>query len=101
VSTRLSPLALLDQLQALEQAHRRLRLRHWGPRTLDLDLLTFDDLSLDLPRLKVPHPRMYERAFVLVPMADLDPDLKIDETPLRELLSHVTDGGLRRLSPQR
>ncbi|MFD2435484.1 2-amino-4-hydroxy-6-hydroxymethyldihydropteridine diphosphokinase [Modicisalibacter luteus] len=56
VSTRLSPLALLDQLQALEQAHRRRRLRHWGPRTLDLDVLTFDDQSLDLPRLKVPHP---------------------------------------------
>ncbi|SFH61840.1 2-amino-4-hydroxy-6-hydroxymethyldihydropteridine diphosphokinase [Modicisalibacter xianhensis] len=99
VSTRLSPLALLDQLQALEQAHRRRRLRQWGPRTLDLDLLIFDDLTLDLPRLKVPHPCMHERAFVLVPLADIAPDLAIDGMPLHRLLAQVADGGLRRLSP--
>ncbi|MCG7599429.1 2-amino-4-hydroxy-6-hydroxymethyldihydropteridine diphosphokinase [Halomonas sp. McH1-25] len=101
ISTCLSPLALLDQLQALEQAHRRRRLRHWGPRTLDLDLLTFDDLCLDLPRLKVPHPHMRERAFVLVPLADIAPDLIVAGTPLPHLLARVTDGRLRRLSPQR
>ena len=101
VSTHLSPLALLDQLQALEQAHRRRRLRHWGPRTLDLDLLTFNDQSLDLPRLKVPHPYMRERAFVLIPLADIAPDLVIEGTPLQYLLARVTDDGLRRLTPQR
>src|SRR5690554_4598604 len=59
--TRLSPLALLDQLQALEQRHRRVRQRRWGPRTLDLDLLLFDDSVLTLPRLTVPHPEMARR----------------------------------------
>lgn len=101
IATRLSPLALLDQLQALEQQHRRLRLRHWGPRTLDLDLLLFDDLVLDLPRLKLPHPAMHERAFVLVPLSDIAPDLTIGGLSLDTLMNGTGQDGLRRLSPQR
>nr|WP_298413832.1 2-amino-4-hydroxy-6-hydroxymethyldihydropteridine diphosphokinase [uncultured Halomonas sp.] len=96
VSTRLSPLALLDQLQALEQRHQRRRLRHWGPRTLDLDLLLFDDLSLDLPRLKLPHPAMQDRAFVLFPLADIAPELMIGATRLSDLLLHMKDHDLQR-----
>lgn len=75
--TRLSPLALLDQLQALEQRHRRVRQRHWGPRTLDLDLLLYGNEILDLPRLRVPHPQMTSRAFVLLPLAELSPQLQL------------------------
>jgi 2-amino-4-hydroxy-6-hydroxymethyldihydropteridine diphosphokinase len=75
--TRLSPLALLDQLQALEQRYRRVRQRHWGPRTLDLDLLLYEDEILDLPRLRVPHPEMTARAFVLLPLAELAPRLQL------------------------
>lgn len=75
LSTRLSPLALLDQLQALEQRHGRRRLRHWGPRTLDLDLLLYDDAVIESPRLRVPHPEMAHRGFVLVPLAELAPGL--------------------------
>lgn len=97
VSTRLSPLALLDQLQALEQQHRRRRLRRWGPRTLDLDLLLFDDLSLDLPRLKLPHPAMQARAFVLSPLADIAPELTIGTTRLTDLLLHMEESDLHRL----
>nr|WP_299245282.1 2-amino-4-hydroxy-6-hydroxymethyldihydropteridine diphosphokinase [uncultured Halomonas sp.] len=97
ITTRLSPLALLDQLQALEQQHQRRRLRHWGPRTLDLDLLLFDDLSLDLPRLKLPHPAMQERAFVLFPLADIAPELTIGATRLEDLLLHMKDHDLQRL----
>lgn len=99
VSTRLSPLALLDQLQALEQRHRRCRQRHWGPRTLDLDLLLFDALTLDLPRLKVPHPAMHVRAFVLVPLADIAPHLMLGSTRLMALAARVERDGLRQLSP--
>ncbi|MFQ3790078.1 2-amino-4-hydroxy-6-hydroxymethyldihydropteridine diphosphokinase [Halomonas sp. A29] len=73
--TRLSPLALLDQLQALEQRHRRIRQRHWGPRTLDLDLLLYGNETLKLPRLQVPHREMESRAFVLLPLAELAPRL--------------------------
>ncbi|MBZ0332524.1 2-amino-4-hydroxy-6-hydroxymethyldihydropteridine diphosphokinase [Halomonas sp. ANAO-440] len=75
LATRLSPLALLDQLQALEQRHRRVRQRHWGPRTLDLDLLLFGKQVIATPRLQVPHPEMKARAFVLVPLAELAPTL--------------------------
>ncbi|MEC9481891.1 MAG: 2-amino-4-hydroxy-6-hydroxymethyldihydropteridine diphosphokinase [Halomonas sp.] len=101
ISTRLSPLALLDQLQAMEQAHRRRRLRHWGPRTLDLDLLLFGECTIDLPRLKVPHPAMVERAFVLVPLADIAPDLMLDGQPLATWLTSTDRSGLRPLTPQR
>ncbi|TDB03177.1 2-amino-4-hydroxy-6-hydroxymethyldihydropteridine diphosphokinase [Halomonas marinisediminis] len=79
LETRLSPLALLDQLQALEQRHRRVRARRWGPRTLDLDLLLFGDSTLCLPRLTVPHPEMTQRTFVLLPLLDVDPRLRLPD----------------------
>jgi 2-amino-4-hydroxy-6-hydroxymethyldihydropteridine diphosphokinase len=75
--TALSPHALLDQLQGLEQARGRVRTRHWGPRTLDLDILLYGIQMLDDARLKVPHPELIRRLFVLRPMADLDPLLRI------------------------
>ncbi|MCE8035871.1 MAG: 2-amino-4-hydroxy-6-hydroxymethyldihydropteridine diphosphokinase [Halomonas sp.] len=77
--TRLSALALLDQLQALEQRHRRIRQRHWGPRTLDLDLLLYGDDTLSLPRLRVPHPEMTARDFVLLPLVELAPQLRLPD----------------------
>lgn len=96
LETRLSPLALLDQLQALEQRHRRVRQRRWGPRTLDLDLLLFDDRRLALPRLTVPHPEMTHRAFVMVPLAELAPSLRLpDGRRVSELARALDDGNLR------
>ncbi|MCE8045020.1 2-amino-4-hydroxy-6-hydroxymethyldihydropteridine diphosphokinase [Halomonas daqingensis] len=86
--TRLSPLAMLDQLQALEQRHGRVRRRHWGPRTLDLDLLLYGDERLELPRLRVPHPEMTARSFVLLPLAELSPQLQLpDGRPVAALAS--------------
>ena len=79
VETRLSPLALLDQLQALEQHHRRVRRQRWGPRTLDLDLLLFDNSVLALPRLSVPHPELTQRAFVVLPLLELAPGLVLPD----------------------
>ena len=72
--TRLSPLALLDQLQALEQRHRRVRHRHWGPRTLDLDILLYDDIIIDDDTLTIPHPDMKNRDFVLIPLNQIAPN---------------------------
>lgn len=69
-----APLALLERLLAIEAQFGRVRRERWGPRTLDLDLLLVDDLILELPRLQLPHPRMRERAFVLVPLAEIAPD---------------------------
>jgi 2-amino-4-hydroxy-6-hydroxymethyldihydropteridine diphosphokinase len=71
LATQLEPLALLDALQAIEQQHGRQRLLRWGARTLDLDLLLYGEQTIDHPRLMVPHPGMLERAFVLVPLADI------------------------------
>lgn len=79
LATRLSPLALLDQLQALEQHHRRHRLRHWGPRTLDLDLLLFDQACISTARLSVPHPHLTSRGFVLLPLTDIAPTLHLPD----------------------
>ena len=79
LATRLSPLALLDQLQALEQRQHRVRRRHWGPRTLDLDLLLFGKRVIETPRLRVPHPEMSARAFVMVPLAELAPALVLPD----------------------
>ncbi|MFI0474240.1 2-amino-4-hydroxy-6-hydroxymethyldihydropteridine diphosphokinase [Halomonas sp. HMF6819] len=97
LETALSPLALLDQLQGLEQRHRRRRLRHWGPRTLDLDLLLFDDACIEHRRLKVPHPHMRERAFVLVPLKELNPTLIVFERPLEHWLQRIAEPGLQRM----
>ncbi|MDX1465359.1 MAG: 2-amino-4-hydroxy-6-hydroxymethyldihydropteridine diphosphokinase [Halomonas sp.] len=99
LATRLSPLALLDQLQALEQRHGRVRGRRWGPRTLDLDLLLYDDRRLALPRLTLPHPEMTRRAFVLVPLAELAPRLALDGQPLSRLAAELEPQDLAPVLP--
>lgn len=77
--TPLAPLALLDLLQSLEDEFGRVRSRRWGARTLDLDLLLFADLSLQHPRLTVPHPGLAERDFVVVPLHELAPTLRLPD----------------------
>lgn len=74
LDTGLSPLELLDALQAIELAHGRERPYRNAPRTLDLDLLLYDDVVLDTPRLTLPHPRLGDRAFVLRPLIEIAPD---------------------------
>ena len=75
IATPLEPLVLLDALQAIEHQAGRERPYRNAPRTLDLDLLRYGDARIDHPRLTVPHPRMHERAFVLLPLAEVAPDL--------------------------
>ena len=89
--TRLSARALLDGMLAIERARGRRRDGpRWGPRVLDLDILLYGDSTFDEDGLHVPHPRIAERAFVLMPLADLDPDLVVPgHGSLRELLAHV------------
>ncbi len=87
LETGLTSLDLLDALQAIEQVHRRVRLQHWGPRTLDLDLLLYGAETIQHPRLVVPHPYLTQRAFVLYPLADIDPNLQLpDGQSLQALL---------------
>jgi len=74
VRTDLDPHALLKETQAVEHELGRVRAERWGTRTIDVDVLTFDEREIDEPELVVPHPRMHERGFVLVPLGELDPD---------------------------
>lgn len=92
LDTRLPALDLLDRLQALEQAAGRERPYPDAPRTLDLDLLLYGDDHIDSPRLSVPHPRMAQRAFVLVPLAEIAPE-RVFEAQLRA----VADQAITRL----
>lgn len=91
VETSLSPLQLLDALQDIENRHGRLRPYRNAPRTLDLDLLLYDALEIDSPRLVVPHPRMHQRAFVLKPLTDLTPDLVLPEGRALDLLAQCAE----------
>jgi len=73
IDTGLAPRQLLWNLQLVERRLGRTRTRRWGPRTIDLDLLLFGDVIVDEPDLKIPHPELTRRAFVLVPLTELDP----------------------------
>ena len=77
IDTALSPRALLELLLRIEQSLGRVRGERWGPRTVDLDLLVYGDLTVDEPGLRVPHPRLRERRFALEPLAELDPELAV------------------------
>lgn len=78
LDTRLPPLALLHELQAIEQQHGRDRsVGHWGPRTLDLDLLLYGDMQLATADLTLPHPGLLERSFALFPLYEIAPALEI------------------------
>lgn len=78
-----SPRALLDALLAIERSLGRIRLERWGPRTVDMDILWVDGLVVDEPGLTVPHPRLTERAFALLPMLDVAPDARDPRTGVR------------------
>jgi 2-amino-4-hydroxy-6-hydroxymethyldihydropteridine diphosphokinase len=99
LDTDLAPLALLDALQAIENDQGRERGERWGPRTLDLDVITYADRVIDEPRLKVPHYHLQARAFVLYPLAELVDEAFVlaDGRTLRELLASCPFVGLERL----
>jgi 2-amino-4-hydroxy-6-hydroxymethyldihydropteridine diphosphokinase len=100
VETGLAPQALLARAQEVERrlGRRRDRDRRWGPRTADLDILTYDDLVLDEPGLTLPHPRLLQRAFVLVPLAEIAPDRVIGGKPVRQALADINTSGIERLA---
>lgn len=75
VNTDLSPLDLLAAIKTLEAEHSRIKTRHWGPRTLDIDILLYDDVQLKHPELTIPHPGMMNRDFVLIPLIEIAPQL--------------------------
>ena len=99
LSTGLEPEALLDKLQGIEQAQGRVRAQHWGPRTLDLDILLYGEDVVATERLKIPHPGIAERSFVLYPLAEINGQLEIPGLGgVGTLMEQCPDAGLSRLS---
>jgi 2-amino-4-hydroxy-6-hydroxymethyldihydropteridine diphosphokinase len=98
-ATRLDPETFLQTLLQTEAQFGRVRRERWGPRLLDLDLLLFDDLILDRPHLQIPHPRMRERAFVLVPLNDIAPTWidPVSKKSIADLVKQVDCSGVTRL----
>lgn len=96
VTTSLEPEALLERCLAIEVEHARVRKERWGPRTLDLDLLCHGGTERHTERLTLPHPRMAERAFVLVPLAEIAPELPVGDSTAGELAARADRSGIRR-----
>ena len=95
--TNLTQEELLTRLQSIETNHGRQRREHWGARTLDIDLIDFDSLLWQSETLILPHPRAYERAFVLVPWNEVDPEaILIGHGSVRSLLAGVDASGVNR-----
>jgi 2-amino-4-hydroxy-6-hydroxymethyldihydropteridine diphosphokinase len=94
VETTVAPHALLDLCLELERAMKRVRAERWGPRTLDIDILAYDGLTLADGRLTLPHPRMHERAFVLMPLADIAPELDLSGRLVSDWLAWADKAGI-------
>jgi len=99
LQVQLTPHLLLERLLGIEAQFGRVRQERWGPRSLDLDLLLYDDLILNTPTLVLPHPRMKERAFVLVPLAEIAPNWvePVSGKAIAELVQAVNCSGVHRL----
>jgi 2-amino-4-hydroxy-6-hydroxymethyldihydropteridine diphosphokinase len=102
VETTLSPRNLLARVQDVEMQLGRDRAheKRWGPRTADIDIIAYDDITIDDLGLTVPHPRLFERAFVLVPLAEIAPDLVIAGQKVRDAAASIDPAGVERLPPK-
>jgi 2-amino-4-hydroxy-6-hydroxymethyldihydropteridine diphosphokinase len=102
VATSLTPHDLFARALKVERAlgRDRSKERRWGPRTIDLDLLAYDDLVLHDTKLTLPHPRLFERAFVLVPLAEIAPDRVIAGIRISEAVARIDPSGVEKLPPR-
>ena len=101
-ATDLSPQALLVRAQSIERdfGRDRARERRWGPRTLDIDLIAYDNVALNTPELTLPHPHLFERAFVLGPLAEIAPERRIAGIRIKEALAKLDQTGIEKLPPR-
>jgi 2-amino-4-hydroxy-6-hydroxymethyldihydropteridine diphosphokinase len=101
VETSLSPRDLLERAQTIELALGRDRTveKRWGPRTADIDIIAYDDVTLNQPDLTLPHPRLFERAFVLVPLAEIAPNRVIAGRRITDATRSIDATGIERLAP--
>ena len=102
IETALDPHALLFTLHKIEKKFGRDRAqeRRWGPRTLDLDIIAYGDVTVNEPDLKLPHPHLFERAFVLVPLAEIMPERVISGIKVRDALAKLDTSGISLLPPR-
>lgn len=103
VATTLAPLDLLHHVRAIETLLGRDRRneQRWGPRPIDIDLIAYDDVEIDEPELQLPHPRLFARAFVLAPLAEIAPKRRIAGIMVGEALARLDAAGIERLPPRR
>ncbi len=97
IDTDLTPDQLLAACQAVEQELKRVRKIHWGPRTIDVDILTYGQYCSQSAVLEIPHPRMTERGFVLVPLAEIAPELSVKGRKVSDWLVEVDRSGIRKI----
>jgi 2-amino-4-hydroxy-6-hydroxymethyldihydropteridine diphosphokinase len=97
--TSLLPLCLLNRLKKIEKSMGRVKTVRFGPRVIDLDILLYGERTINTPYLQVPHPRMQERAFVMVPLAEISPGLVVprEERLVQEILAQLDQEGIRKL----
>lgn len=101
VETTLGPQALLDVCLSIERQLKRVREERWGPRTIDIDVLTHGDFASKAPVLTVPHPRMTERGFVMVPLADIAPQLVVEGRTVKEWTQLADTAGIEPVGDDR
>jgi 2-amino-4-hydroxy-6-hydroxymethyldihydropteridine diphosphokinase len=97
IVTRRTPRGLLELCLATEQGLKRVRGERWGPRTVDLDVLVYGEVAIAEPGLAIPHPRMLERAFVMVPLAEIAPDLELGGSTAAACAATLDRSGIFRL----
>jgi 2-amino-4-hydroxy-6-hydroxymethyldihydropteridine diphosphokinase len=98
--SELEPLELLDYVQEFEARYGRERTTHWGPRTLDIDIIDIDGMTLTTSRLTLPHPESTKRAFVLIPLLEIAPKMNIAGRSLKEWLSDIESSGVTKLEDE-
>ncbi len=101
IETSLTAEALLDLGLDIERGMKRVRIERWGPRTIDIDVLTYGDEHVMTERVEIPHPRMTERAFVLMPLADIAPDIVVNGRRVLDWLEDADKTGIVRANEQR
>ena len=98
VETRLSPRQLLDACLEAERQLKRVRAERWGPRAIDIDVLWFEGLTIDEPGLQIPHPRMKQRAFVMIPLAEIAPELALQAHTAGDIAAGLDSAGIERVT---
>lgn len=97
IETSFTPEALLEACQSVENKLHRKRVVRWGPRTVDIDIIFYDDIKIKNDSLEIPHPRAFERAFVMVPIYEINKDLVILNRPIKEIIEQISLEGVRKI----